>query len=447
MKSDRDRLPDSRRMHELVLTYTFSQAESGAVTIRVPELEGLLYDGPVVSQRWLLFDARKRLIAADDMYPAATTLEKGDYELRLQLLHPEADSLKPREQTLLAIDRELAAPIPVQAFSARAAVADRRPDFEGVWLDPGEQATAWFGAPRMRDVPETASPGDVLLGSIVWEQSMPGLSGADSRPDGFPVQYVIPARPTRSGRRDGSGEPAARGGKDQSTAERLADELLEFRLEQLSGLDWTRDKEQIERISQELLEAHEDARRRILVARLHLVDNDDREERLPEVVAAADAVIGTINRRRLARHFGMRPDPDQEKVNAEREAERTDLIDALYRKGRALGFMELPEVLEEHPIPDRAAHDKAFEQTLALLARWADTTDAAHFRLHVRRDRRRGHFAKAMQLLNQHSDAAREDKELAEKRRDVYEELGWNDWRDYEQRWVLIRFPAEYQDF
>jgi tripeptidyl-peptidase-2 len=287
----------------------------------------------------------------------------------------------------------------------------------------------------------------VLLGSITWEQSMPGLNGADSRPDGFPVQFMIPSGRSRPGGRDGGDEKPQRGGNEQSTDKRIAGELLEFRLKQLAGLDWSKDKDQIEEISGELLEAHEDARRRILVARLHVVDDDDREERLSEVVAAADEVIGAINRRRLARHFGMRPDPDEEKLNAEREAERADLIDALYRKGRALGFMELPVVLKQHPIEDRAAHDKAFEQTFQLLARWADTTDAEHFKLQVRRDRRRGHFAKAMQLLNQHSDLAREDRELAEKRRDVYDELGWEDWRDYEQRWVLIRFPADYEDF
>jgi tripeptidyl-peptidase-2 len=434
-------------MHQLILTYEFSQSDAGAVTIRVPELEGLLYDGPVVSQRWLLFDERKHLVAADDMYPNAISLEPGEYELRLQLLHPEADALKPREQTLLAIDHALSEPIAVQPYSTRVAVADRRPDFEPAWLDPGETATVWFGAPRARDIPSEAAPGDILLGSITWEQSTAGLPGADSRPDGFPVQFVIPpGRSRKADQRNGDDSPA-RGAKDASTDERLAEELLEFRLQQLSGLDWAKDQPQIQRISDELLEGHPDARRRVLVSRLHLVDSDDREERLAEVVAAADAVIKSINRRRLARHFGMRPDNQQKELNAEREAERTDLIDALYRKGRALGFMELPEVLEQNPIQDRAAHDQAFEQTFQLLSRWADTADAEHYKLQVRRDRRRGHFAQALQLLNRHKDLSHEDRELAEKRRDVYSELGWEDWRDYEQRWVLVRFPEEHQDF
>ncbi len=30
---------------------------------------------------------------------------------------------------------------------------------------------------------------------------------------------------------------------------------------------------------------------------------------------------------------------------------------------------------------------------------------------------------------------------LDKKRRDLYESLGWDDWSDYEQQWMRIRFP------
>jgi tripeptidyl-peptidase-2 len=186
----------------------------------------------------------------------------------------------------------------------------------------------------------------------------------------------------------------------------------------------------------------------VLVARLHVLDDDEREERLPEIVAAADAVIAAINREELARHFGTQideDDPVQTKARKERTEERDDLADALYRKGRALGYMELPEVVEKHPIADAVAHDAAFEENFRELSRWVDTTADKYYLLQVRRDRRKGRQGLALELLNRHLSSEPPSEEHFEKRRDMYGELGWDDWRDYEQRWMLIRFPAEYQ--
>ena len=446
LTSQRDRLPDSRRMHQLILTYSISQAETGPVSINVPALEGLLYDSPLISLRWLLFDANDRLVAADDMYSDSVSLEAGEYELQIQMLHADAGALESHQQTMVAVDRDLRGGISIDAFGSRFSVVEGDADFEPLWLDPGETATMWFGAPRPGQIPDGAAAGDVLFGTITYELAPEGITGASSHPDGFPLQYVVPAGfgggPDKGAA--GSKKPAA---DKQSTAERLQQGYLDFRLEQLASLHWDNDQPLVEQLTTELLEQFPDESRRIQVARLHLVDNDDREERLSAVVAAADAVIATVNRRRLARHFGTRPDPEQAERNAEREAERSALIDALYRKGRALGFMELPEVLAEHPIEYKAAHDAAFERTFEQLSRWADTTEADYFRLHARRDSRRERFAQALQLLNRHADDFTDDQEFAEKRRDLYEELGWNDWRDYEQRWILRRFPSERQGF
>ena len=67
-----------------------------------------------------------------------------------------------------------------------------------------------------------------------------------------------------------------------------------------------------------------------------------------------------------------------------------------------------------------------------------------HYRLAVRRHRRKGRWGLALQLLADHS---RSDRLLHKKRRDMYGEMGWDDWRDYEHRRMLIRFPEAYQPF
>ncbi len=447
LTSRRDLLPHSRHMHQLVLTYSVSQPESGLVTIGVPALEGLLYDAPVMSLRWLLFDTNNQLVAANDMYSDPFSLEAGEYELQLQLLHAEAAALESFQQTQIAVDRDIPGGISIPAHASRFSVVEGEPDFEPRWLDPGETATIWFGAPSPTQLPDGSVAGNVLFGTITYELAPEGIAGASRRPDGFPIQYVVPSGLGAAGEPGEKGPGPKRDNGKKPVAERLQLEYLEFRLEQLSSLNWSDDRARIDQLTEELLNEFPENRRQIRVARLHLVDDDERETRLPEVVEAADAVIATINRRRLARHFGTRPDPEQSERNTQREEERADLIDALYRKGRALGFMELPDVVEQHPIVDQAAHDAAFEQTFQQLSRWADTTAADYFRLHARRDRRRGRFAQALQLLDRHADEFQRVQEFAEKRRDVYGELDWDDWRDYEQRWILRRFPSERQSF
>jgi tripeptidyl-peptidase-2 len=444
LTAERDLLPENEQLHELLLTYDVSQLEDSRVTLHIPDLEQMLYDAPVDALFWTLYDKHKRFIAADDMIANEITLHKGEYQLRLQLRHTDVAQLEVRKATLLAVDRPLAKALSINAYATRVAAAEKGAEFAARDLDPGEHAIIWWKGPVADDVPEECQPGDLLLGSIDYVATPEGEPGASARPSGFPLQFVVP--PAAAAEE----EPAEAKPVDEkkpTTTERLAKELLELQLEQLNGLKWPADQEVFDQLAAQIGQQHP-GDRRVLVARLHVLDDDEREERLPEIVAAADAVIAAINREELARHFGTQIDedePEQTKARKELTAERDDLADALYRKGRALGYMELPEVVVKRPIADAAAHDAAFEGNFRELSRWVDTTADKYYLLQVRRDRRKGRQGLALELLNRHLATGSPNEEHFEKRRDMYGELGWDDWRDYEQRWMLIRFPAEYQ--
>ena len=44
-------------------------------------------------------------------------------------------------------------------------------------------------------------------------------------------------------------------------------------------------------------------------------------------------------------------------------------------------------------------------------------------------------------------DASPPSRLQHKKRRDLYELLGWDDWRAYEHKWMLIGYPDEYPEF
>ncbi|MGD9857392.1 MAG: tripeptidyl peptidase II, partial [Planctomycetaceae bacterium] len=446
LTSDRDRQLDGGPTHRLVLTYEFSQPSEGDVTIRVPELDGLLYDAPVESHEWLLFDANKALVATDDMYPEPLTLAEGDYTLRLELRHAESEVLESFEALPLVIDREDALSWELDLYSSPADAAAGETPFEARWLDPGERATLFLAGPAVDDLPDDAEPGDVLLGTITYVHSPDGVAGARTRPEGYPVRFVVPPLPENG---DEANDNETRG--DESLAARLKRERVDMLAGQLAELTWPDDEPLFAELSAAILEMDAAAQRRVLVAKLHLVDDDHREKRLPDVITAADEVIATIKPAQLARRLALRPDAERPKsLKQKKDAEelRDILADALYRKGRALAFQELPEVVELHPIEDHKALDRAFEQNFRELSRWVDTTGDDYYLLHIRRDRREERYGLALELLNEHIEKTfPPERQQVEKRRELFELLGWDDWREYDHKWLLIGYPEDWPPF
>jgi tripeptidyl-peptidase-2 len=412
MSEERDRLPDGRVEHELVLTYRFEKSEPGGVTPRFPLNDQLLYDSDFGTQLWLLFDSGKRRVATGDVFPKPVQVAKGPHVLKFQLRHSEVERLERLKEMPLLLEQPLASPITLGVFSSRpAAVADGvRVATRSLHAD--EQAVLYVKAPAPGQVPGGLPGGEVVVGTITYGKAATGQSGAGDRPGGYPLRFVVPPKPTEA---PSKSAPAVGGASAPKDPKAKIDPLP------------------------------------ALVDKLHRCDAEEkREERLSQIVAAADAVITQIDTTKLAQHLGTNPPADDESAAAERkrmEQMRDTLCDALYRKGRALGYMELPEVVAKTPIADKAAHDKAFEATFAELRRWADTTDAKHYLLHVRRDRRAGRAGLALELLNRHLANAVPNAERLEKRAELYGELGWKHWEEYERRWLLLRFPKEYERF
>ena len=440
----RDQLPGLGPTHELLLTYRFSQSAAGNVTPRIPALDELLYDGLIESYRWMIFDDDKRFAAAGDIYPAAVHLDAGEYVLRASLRHVDPGVLERSKDALMALDRPLKSSVSISGYRSPADIAHNRPPLSPKLLQHGETERVWFKDPGAAAQSSGAKPGDLLIGSIYFVDGPAGHSGARQHPTGFPVTYSMPpATTTRPENEKSNDDPP------QTTRDRLQQSRLEWQLSELAKLKWPDDEALFDELAAEILAAHPDEPR-VGQIRLHLLDDENRKQRLDEVVAAADVVINAIDRKALAAHFGTRidtEDPEQVQLRKEFEKQRDRLVDALYRKGRAIGYRELPDVIAEHPIDDPEAQHQAFEDNFRELARWVDPSGEEHYLLAVRRHRRRERWGLALKLLNDHMDHPHPERLQNKKRRDMYGEMGWDDWRDYEHHWMLIRFPETYQPF
>ena len=422
----RDHLTEDRIIRQLVVDYTFEQPRAGTVTPRFPELDNQLYDSPFGTQLWMVFDSNKKRVGCDDTFPGSLRLPAGSYRLRLQLRHSDEAKLNQHKSLRLALDRPLPKPVSIKIASNRGATSlGLRSSISGP-LPPGQSRSVYLVAPRPNQVPSSAAAGDTLVGSIQYGRSNPARHGAGRRPGGFRLALVVPATSVKA--KSTSRPPAGD----------LASDERKFLIDRLERIPFESRRKEFDALAAKLLAATPKLRP-VLVTRLERLDHvDHRKKRLADVVAAADAVIATVNTDKLAATLGRR---------GGRSADKAVLVDALYRKGRALAYMELPEVVADHPIADKAAHAKAFDSNFKELGRWVDTTEKAYVLLHIRHERRRGRPAMALKWLTKYYPGTPANFWYVKKRRDLYEKLGWSHCHEYERRWLLVRFPKTYESF
>jgi len=337
--------------------------------------------------------------------------------------HPDPTQLDRYKTARLTAEWSLSSKISIPIANDRQSAIQGKASFGSAELGMSEQATLWLAGPMQAKLPSEIEHGDELTGSLKF---------SDESGDEIPLFYTAakPSKPTKES------TPAK---KVFKTAQ------VDWLLERLQVLDWEKDKQEINRITRRVQRLAPE-NRQVHVERLHLADNTDRKQRLETVIELADQVIDEIDQKALQMHLGLREgyqSKENSKEHKQREAEKKDLIDALYRKGRALAYMELPDVIAEHPIEDQAAHDERFAENFAELSKWVDTSAKDYFLLHIRELRRDKRYAQAIQVLNKFIGSEEPTWLYHKKRRDLYELLGWDDWRAYEQNWMWRNFPKE----
>ena len=431
LSKSRDTQFNGRPTYQLVNVYEFTNANAGSVTPRFPSSDGFFYDAPGGPHIWFICDEAGRAVATNDVFPSPVRLGKGTHTLELQIRGDSEDALRKYASMPLYLERSIGAvtlPISRSRIAARQAAGG----IGSVLLSRGARQSMFVSAPR---APGYARPGDVLLGTISYGSSNDQRAGSGKRPGGYPIRFTV-----GTGRET---KPAAT--PPLTTKKPLSDAALhDIEFSELKRVNFEADREGFDKLANELSQI-DGFTLKVLALRLERLDNVKlRKTRLPEVVKAADEILKRIDQDAIAKQFGSNVNLNDKDDAANRRRlgeQRTVLIDTLYRKGRALGYMELPDVISKHPITNPAAHDKAFEENFNQLRRWVNTTDKEYVLLHIRRDRRKNRNGAALKWLNKYIDSSEPYYWYHKKRRDVYESLGWQHLHNHESRWLVIRFP------
>jgi tripeptidyl-peptidase II len=405
LAEDRDGFDEDRRFHRLELAYPIEQKSGGSVTPKFPSTDDLLYDSEYGGHVWAIFENSGRRVATDDIWPDSVSLGKGSYTLKLWLRHDDRSKLESLKSAPLALERSLGSPVSLSVYPTLIDAMQGGATFRSRWLTPGEKQRLFVA--NVSSAPGGTLAGDILLGTITYGEEGTH-DGAGQLPGGFPISVVVSTTDAASA--DSNGETTASapanfdepltGEAAKNPKAKLAKKLRDAKLEFLNSLSIDFDKEAFDRLVEESLKKDEDDLT-VLVLKLHKLDDEKkRKERLAEIVQAADAVLAQLDEAVIALALiGRSEADDKDAAKARKTAEKKKdlLIDTLYRKGRALGYMELPEVVASNPIKDQKAHDKAFE----------------------------ANFGESLKWLNKYSRGAAPNYWYFEKRRKYYEALGW----------------------
>ena len=428
LSEDRDSLLDGRIASQLTLTYEFSQTKTGSVTPRFDFDAGLLYESRFGGHLWTIRNEHRQIRAHGDIFPKSVSLTEGQYEIEVVFRHVDVQALNDLKSARVMLDRPLPSPLSLKGYRSRADLQNKTAVISQQVWEIGQSRVLHFAAPDRSKLEAAGTTADQLTGRLT-------LGSGDRPPHppaGFPIRLQLPKN-----------SPAPK----KTAAPWPADEIAAVRTARLQRLkSWppaadATDYEKAQRDFAKDFPRDMEALR----ATLHWLDDVRfRKQRLPKVARAADAVIRRINRKKLAAGLGTKG-TDKSTAAGHKAATQqlATLTDALYRKGRALGYMELPDVIEKFPIKDPKTHDEEFEQTFAELGRWVDTTQTEYVLLHVRHARRKGNLGEALGQLNAQIKKSSNNYWYFKKRRDVYQEAGWQHCYDLEWRRVLQMFPEK----
>ena len=400
----------------------------------------------------MLYDKAKRFVASGSSGSRGTTsLAKGDYTLKFHVRNHVLKDLKKLKDMRLNLDLKLAKPVSLKFQADPDNALTGGGGFRSGTLAKGSQTRIYIERPG--SLPSEASAGDLLIGSISYGQGNSNLLGPGKKPGGFPLSMrVPPAKPSKA-------KPSASGGskkkEEKSEAEKLAEAIRDLKVARLAKLHSDKKAEDFDRLAKEILDANPN-HLPVLVQQLKRLDGEaNRKKHLDKVIAAADTVIAQIDTETLAKHYGVKLKPDDEEAKAERaklDKKLNTLTDALFRKGRALGYLDTQFREGENADSDETKKrleeiDKQFEANFAELQKWAETTDDKFVLLHIRRDNRQGQIATALKRLNEKIGRSPHDRKLQKKRIRLLGELKWDEWKSHEETWQIRRFPAKYQPF
>jgi tripeptidyl-peptidase-2 len=388
----------------------------------------------------IVYDSNNKVITHLDVYPKKIKFEKkGDYIIRMHLTSEYEDILEKLRATILHLDISLPKAI---SFLTHKDIADvyksEKSTCTKMILDKGDYKVCYIAAPHDHSTyPKEAKVGDALVGKLNFTAEK--VDGGQ-----YKTVYFVPAAPSDNP------TPQVNDKEDESELQKkMLDAIKDLQISYLkkypAGSE-TRKKlvDELEKVQGDYI-PYSEYKLETLVNSDTLLQPATNTSNAAEAIKVATSILDKIDLKALAEYFGVRDEnktAKRKQLRKENEKKKQTALNALRGKCIALSVLLDSE-------PNNSEYQQDFETAFSQLQQWSDgsaatSSDLSTLLLYVARERRANRLGTAVKALNKFisdsSDVGSLNK-VYKLRQELFKDLDWQIWCDYDTQWALIRCP------
>ncbi|KAI9279744.1 hypothetical protein BY458DRAFT_501519 [Sporodiniella umbellata] len=441
MHPDRDTLPSSLVTYQLVLQYSFNIDAATNIIARFPTVMNRLYEHFLAGVFGIVYDAQRQVVGYLDVFDQKIKLDqKGDYTIMLQLSTEEESVLDKLKDTICELDLDLKTSV---NFNIYQDVSDMYKKGSSTLtkfsLERKETKVLYIAAPSGKDaLPKEAKTGDVLVGKLDFVSNVEGGQ--------YKALYTVPPSVIESKGKNEKEKP-----KEEELEKQLKNATRDLEISYLKKFesDSEAHKSLLARLESQYSNDIEFLEYKLSTLWPGSSDTDSvfdgslDQAKADEIIKAADSILSQLNERELSEFYGLKAsekeNDEQKKVRKENDQKKKQLINALKQKSMALAASSEQNNFNE------------LSKSLNVFQQWKSDDSAnnlASLLVKVKYERkadRPGSALKAIEkFLSEAPLTSANSKDISKvwkERNDIYKELGWKLWTEYDDKWSVIRQP------
>ncbi|KAG5518089.1 hypothetical protein PMAC_003275 [Pneumocystis sp. 'macacae'] len=413
---ERDTLPDSKTLFEMILTYSVKVSEDTDVTFLLP-LSGSLYDSSFCFLS-ALYNKNKRLLQFGEIDPKKVKLKNGEYTFKVQLIHDSISVLEKVKNISLMVIQSLtdSKEISLNIFNDNITAFNREKSCNfKLKLKRGDRkkfVISTFIDPK--DLPKDAKNGDQLVGRLYLEERMTKVENA-----GYYVEVLLVLESKESSLKE---EPS----------------IIDLQVEVLNKL---KDNEEKKKFLEDLLERFPNDLV-LLDAKLKTVLKSGSDK---DIINIVTTIISHIDLTKIMEYIKSEQFSESDITNEQKKEkeklklQKTIFFNALQEKAKVFGKTF-----------DGIA-SKEFKDAFEECKKWIilPGNDYEFLILQIRRLIACKYFGSALRLIlklesdSSHDFSESEISKIFELKNIILNNLDWSIWTIYQEKWKLIHNPPK----
>lgn len=445
MHPDRDLLPSTRLLYQLVLSYSIKIEAATTITPRFPTVMNQLYEHFLAGVFGIIYDVNQKVIGYLDVFDHDIKIsQKGDYTIMLQLSTEDENVLERLKDTILELDLD-AKSVNFNTFEKIADVYTKgSSNYTKIALERKDLKAFYIAAPAGKDaLPKEAKAGDALVGKLNFVSNVEGGQ--------YKVIYTVPPLIIEPSKKADEKKPT-----DEELDQKLKDATRDLQISYLKKFtaDSATYKELLSKIEViypddiALLEFKMNALWTASAGKSSvdslLKPGQLTEEQATEIAKIADTIAAKFDEHELLEFYGRIAPADesdeQKEARKQNDNKKKQLVNAL--KNKAMAYAA---------VLDKENHREDIDASVQALEQWASddsSNNLASLLVKVKREREAGHPGTALKSVQKYlteatltSETSKDVGKVWSVRNELFNELGWSLWSEYDSKWNLIRQP------